>query len=522
MNSKGCVVNIDSDLLWYMYESNKANVENFEDVLKAYMDGYSNQDISDLIFCCFCQQSIIPSKVWDWFGDKYNQKVENGVAVDYTNNNRIKHVVDIYNAMQRDPYDILIEEARKRGMAAWLSVRMNDCHCHHEQTNFLHGSMYYEALKNGWFIGKEAVPYTWAECYDYSVDFVRNKMLAYIFELLDNHDMDGLELDFQREIYCFDYIKNPECYKIMTDFMQQVRAYARKKEAENGHKIQIGVRLCRNIEDNKTFGFDIVEWVKQDLVDVVVVTSRWENTDSEMPITEWKKLLDGTGIKLWAGLEANVFVPYGNTEETLKGFSVQYLDAGADQMYLYNYYRTRARQEELSYDELVNKSFEWWLITDHREQYIRKAWKACSNIEEAKKGIRRNVMTFQEEWMAPKGLAYFKPFPVQVNEEKCFTMQTGSCGSKKATFFVGLGKGSQIPEIMIDGKPAIYMGEAKNSFMDAPMFTGVGMSWMIGYSATKGAQYYAYEFIPGDGNVREIVVKGNCELRYFEIKVEGD
>ena len=526
MNSKGCVVNVDGDLFWYMYESNKCRLDDFEDVIKAYVEGYANRGISDLIFTCFCQQSVIPTKVWDWFGDKYNQKVENGVEVDYTKLKRIKHIVDIYSTMQRDPFDILIEEARKHNMGAWLSVRMNDCHCHHEKTSFLHGSMYYEGLKNGWFIGG-AVPYTWAECYDYSLEIIRNKMLAYLFELLDNHDMDGLELDFQREIYCFDYINNPECYKIMTDFIQKVRTYVRKKEEERGHKIKLGIRLCRNIEDNKTFGFDIVEWIKQGLVDVVVPTSRWENTDSEMPIKAWRKLVDGTGVELWAGVEENIFVPFMNTEETLKGFTVEYLEAGADKMYLYNLFRTRGRDEELSVEDLVasrskHDCYNWRIGSDYRERWLRRSWRACSNLEEAKKGVRRNIMTFQEECMAPKGAECFKPFPVQVETEKRFVMQTGNCYLQKTKFFVGLGKNSQIPEIIIDGKPATYIGEAEDSYMDSPMFSDEGQDRLVGYAANKGAKYYAYEFEANDKHEREIIVKGNCELRYFEVKVEGN
>ena len=117
-------VNVDGDLFWWMYESVNGNVVNFEDKIRTYVRGYKDKGISDLLFCCFCQQSFFPTKVLDWWGDKYYQTVENGIAVDYTKLNRVKHVVDIYNALDKDPFDIIIDETRKCGMKGWISIRM--------------------------------------------------------------------------------------------------------------------------------------------------------------------------------------------------------------------------------------------------------------------------------------------------------------------------------------------------------------------------------------------------------------
>ena len=76
-------VNADCDLFWWMYESVNGNIENFEEKIRKYVRGYANNGITDMLYCCFMQQSTFPSKVLDWYGDKYNQKIENGVEVDY-------------------------------------------------------------------------------------------------------------------------------------------------------------------------------------------------------------------------------------------------------------------------------------------------------------------------------------------------------------------------------------------------------------------------------------------------------
>lgn len=517
------VINADSDLLWYIYESNKGSAKNFEAALKEYVKGYANQGVSDLMFCCFAQMSVYPSKSWDWFGNKYYQQIENGIEVNYTKLHRIKHIVDIYHETTRDPYEILLDETRKNDMIPWISIRMNDCHFNHCATSWMHGDIYYQALNKGWTIGEEVAGRHYAEAFNYAIDEIRNKMLDYICETLDRYDMDGLELDFQREFHCFNYIKDPDCYKIMTDFMQKIRVYANSKEKERGHRIKIGVRLCRNIEDNKVFGFDIVEWIKQGLIDVVVPTSRWENTDSDIPIAKWRELLRGTEIKLWAGLETLLFCPYKNTEETIKGFVVQYLEAGADQIYLYNFFRTRAYQKSLSLEELatakVDEEYTWEMVSDNQEEFLQKCWHICADINLARKDVRRHVMTFQEDSMVPRGASRFKPFPAQVEGEKYFTMQTGKCYGQKGILYIGVEDDRLPSEIAVDDSLALYLGEAEDCYMNYPVMQCCGANWMTGYVITQGAKYHAYEFIAGNGHERVISVKGKCGLRYLEIKL---
>ena len=177
---KGYLNNIDSDMLWYIYESMEAGDTDYESAIRAYIRAYKDKGISDLLLCCFCQSSIIKSNAWSWIGDKYNQKNENGHPVDYTTLNRVKHLYDMYSTLSADPFDIMIEETRASGMAAWLSIRMNDSHNATGETFFLHGDVYYHAKKEGYFIGCDAVDNPWfSECYDYSKPYVREKMKEY-------------------------------------------------------------------------------------------------------------------------------------------------------------------------------------------------------------------------------------------------------------------------------------------------------------------------------------------------------
>lgn len=260
----GTVVNIDGDLFYWIYKSCGGDVTDVEETLASYVRGYADKGISDLLFCCFCQNSLFPTKVLSWRGDKLTQKEENRGAVDYSETPQVRAVTDIYGAMTQDPIAFLLEETRRNGMNAWLSMRMNDAHFNHQPTCWIHGDIYYEAKEKGMMIGDVTGRY-YEECLDYGAAYVREKMVAYLCECVDKYDVDGLELDFMREIFCFDYKKNPDCHIIMTEFMARVRACVRAKEKERGYRIRLAVRLCRAIEDNKIFGFDAAEWVRRGL-----------------------------------------------------------------------------------------------------------------------------------------------------------------------------------------------------------------------------------------------------------------
>ena len=515
----GCAVNVDDDLLWYMYESELGDVSDFEGTIREYVRGYADKGVSDLLFNVFCQVSAIPTKALTFWGDKYYQKTENGYAVDYTKEHHVKHIVDIYGAMKRNPFAALIEQTRAFGMRPWISIRMNDCHCGADKTSRLHGDLFYEAVKNGWVVGDDLAGAYYGRCFDYGVKEVRDRMFAYITEVLDLLDTDGLELDFQREMFCFNYKKDPDCHKIMNDFMRKVRAYADKKGAERGHKIAICVHLPRDIAYDRVFGFDAETWVKESLVDVLVPSSRWENTDSDMPIAAWKRLVAGTDIQIWAGLEAFLAYPYPNTPETLRGFAAQYLDEGADKMYLYNHFRYRARNIERSIAEAaaagLDADYPAGLTSDAVDQRFATAWRVCSRAEEAKKGVCRHVVTFMEKRMAPAGEERYMPFPMAVNGESRFAMKTGDLSGAACVLYLGVREGSA-PAVTVDGKAAAPLGEATDAYPQTR--TVAKMPGWKGYDDALGTTYYAYAIAPGAGNERDMVFRGAVTVTYAEIK----
>ena len=54
-----------------------------EELLYPFVDIYKDTRITDVILNIFCQYSAAKSEIWSDYADKYEQKIENGVEVDY-------------------------------------------------------------------------------------------------------------------------------------------------------------------------------------------------------------------------------------------------------------------------------------------------------------------------------------------------------------------------------------------------------------------------------------------------------
>jgi len=509
--------NIDSDLLWYIYESMEEGDCDFESAIRAYIRGYRDKGISDLLICCFCQSSIIKSKVWSWLYDKYELKSENGCPVDYTELHRVKHIYDMYNSLEKDPFDILLEETRACGMTPWLSVRMNDSHNASGNTFFLHGDIYYHAKEKGYFVGKDAVDNPWfSECYDYSHPFVRDKMLAYIEELLENHDSDGLELDFMRDIFCFDYSKNPDCKEIMTEFLATVRKKVNAIAKKRGHRIKLAIRLCSSIEYNKIFGFDALELMKRGLVDVIIPTSRWYCTESNMPIAEWKSLARPYGVEIYAGLEIMITLPWKQTEETMRAFSRVYTEEGADKIYLYNYFRTRGYEKEppLEKRRVCDKAYADKFILDEYDEWLDSCFAAVYDPHEEGK-CSRFVLTRFDRDVCPRGEEPFVPFPKDLTGGASFTIKTGDISKMRANLILGVSEGDA-PTVEFDGARAEYLGKTQ----DIALTLDNVHNKVYGSDPYMSYTYHLYKIEPDSRHSHEAKVSGSAVLEYLEIKAQ--
>ncbi len=303
---------------------------------------YLNKSITDVLLCILEQTSIVPSDFITWRGEKYLWTEENGHPVDYkapeagAGFHKIESLYKLYREFEIEPVELFIRTMREGGVRPWLTLRMNDTHHHDKEPHIIHPAFYYTARKNGWMVGSHGEDYGYFNgCLDYAQPAVREMMLNYIRDIANRYDMDGLELDFQREIFCFDYKNTPGCHEIMNDFMRKVRAIINEASEKRGRKLLLMVRLHSAIEENMAFGFDVKTWAEEKLIDAVVPSPRWEYSNSSIPVAEWKSLM-GEDIAVFPGMETLNRNFTLTTIEQVKAYNAGWLSAGADGIYGYN------------------------------------------------------------------------------------------------------------------------------------------------------------------------------------------
>ncbi len=381
--AKDCwVVDIDPD--WpqiYVDPTSKETVlASIDDYFKYILD----TGVTDIAVCPFEQNSLVPTESdgITWMYEKYNWTEENGVPVDYS---KYEGLYKVYTEMGLDIFEIVYGKIKDAGVRPWLTFRMNDVHYGSESAAYIRSDLFYEAKENGYMLGNKYGYY--ATGFDFSHERIRQVMLDYIEELALRYDVFGLQLDFIREIFCFDYINNDDCTEIMTQFVRDVKAIVEKAEVKFGHPIKLSVRFGRSIEHNKVFGFDAESWVKEGLVDVLVPSPRWEVTDSAVPVEEWKNLA-GDNVAIWAGMESRMTNKSKVTADYVKGYSAGFYAKGADGVYFDNFY-------QLGSDGPSIWGFERKDLTQ---------------------GVRKYVVTYQD--IVPEGMSGYKPLPLSLKNQK--------------------------------------------------------------------------------------------------------
>lgn len=401
-----------------------------------------------LVFNTFCQLSAVDSQYMTTFSTFIEKKLAGGTTLE-----EIGWYVWPFYSIQKDfgidPWEVWVRRCRQRGYEAWISIRMNDAH-DRDYEECMMDEYAYRAKWRDHAIG-EQYGYYW-KCLNYAHDEVRERMLGYIGEQLARYDMDGLELDFMREIYCFDYLNQPECHLIMTQFMRDVRALVRRAEQTRGHAITLSARLPCDLQHCLIWGFDVAAWVGENLIDHVTPTPRWSSADSDMPIAEWVSRFPG--LRVSAGVETLLrFEDLHRSEDdstphldadTVNGLTAFYLSQGAEGINLYNYF---SFPPSVSTDSTHCNSLP--LCYERTQDILSR----CSDAETVYSTPRRHIVMYQD--IVPEGQNRRKPLPCRVNGEAGLTVSTGPIpDGKTAALYIAFSEGSpETAEISVNGIP---------------------------------------------------------------------
>ncbi len=167
-----------------------------------------------------------------------------------------------------DMIAVFLDECRKQGQPAFISIRVNDTHhvsrgtsrgktvAQQEEimTEFQFFAENKDSLVGEGIIEDQKKKYA----LDFAKDHVRAHKLAILEEICKNYDIDGLELDLMRHWVFFNptRVAVKERARILTEFVGQVRQ-ALDKHAPNGKHRWLCVRIPGYIDTFANIGIDV-------------------------------------------------------------------------------------------------------------------------------------------------------------------------------------------------------------------------------------------------------------------------
>jgi hypothetical protein len=252
-----------------------------------------------------------------------------------------------------DPAAVVIDQGHKAGLDVFLSLRFNDGHDSRLKDGINDTNMvptrreHPEWLLNGNGFEKFG--------YNFALPEVRAYTLGLIKEAIANYNLDGFDIDFDRQPSAFKHGEADQNAPLITELLHQVRLALDARGTALGRKLYLSVRVPPSLEHDRKQGFDVAAWIKEHLVDIVVVgdPSGW---NYRLPIEDFRALAQGTDCKILAqnlcafkedrGRSASVL--FGERDyysvEQFRATAALHWQAGADGQFIWNqhwlkYYR---------------------------------------------------------------------------------------------------------------------------------------------------------------------------------------
>lgn len=238
------------------------------------------------------------------------------------------------------------ERCRLHGIATWISIRMNDVHeCTELESPYLSRFFLQHRAE-----GKLRSPYRqpeqwWSEfTLDWELPEVRDHYLNLILERLERDDLDVLELDWMRFVYHFRPGHELRGGRLLTEWLREVRKACDRAGERLGRRVLLAARVPADPQTARRCGLDALSWAREGLTDIVIASHFCVTTDFDLPIETWRAALP-PGFPL-AGSIDNICCGIPNdravriTPEQTLGAAANFLHAGADAIYLFNFFPT--------------------------------------------------------------------------------------------------------------------------------------------------------------------------------------
>ena len=325
-----------------------------------------------------------------------------------------------------DPMAVFVDECHRCGIQAWGSRRMNDGHHTYRILEFdRYQTQFYR--ENPQLRLKSKRDAQVSPTYDWNKPEIAAQNLAFLREVAENYDIDGIDLDYTRIAPYFNIEEVDQGREIMNQHVRDVRTMLDEVGEKKGKHLGLSAQLYSrdsvwkakgleltpeagredvhespedDIHCHFAEGLDIGSWIQEGLLDILIAHCRTISL-YEMDISAWRRAVEGTDCRLVAGAGKPGFFKFrrGGLINGYPAHLTQYLEhrgiahrlyeQGADGIFFYDYvirffelqwevYRELGDPERLCY---ANKVYVYQLALPLVLEYQNKAGKAEMEID---------------------------------------------------------------------------------------------------------------------------------------------
>ncbi|MBE6390063.1 MAG: hypothetical protein E7043_07835 [Lentisphaerae bacterium] len=293
----------------------------------------------------------------------------------------------------------LLQRAREKNMAAWITIRMNDQHGTWVEKSPGHSQL--------WMDHPEMRTQTCAPQSGLSFEHpqVREMMFNVIKENLELYDVDGIILDWMRHVPHFNDGEGEKNIPAMNEFIRSVKEMVDEFAVKRGHKILIAPRVPATVASARYHGLDAVEWAKRGYIDRIIISPKYLRSYILDP-GAWKEAVGKADFPVTACIDtphqpypgypsdapagAWTKEPFDNRQlPFIRGACRVALGNGSDGIYLFNFMNIRNKKKMMeifqecgTLESLRGKNFSIDISYDDLhmdEPDFLKGWRAGSN-----------------------------------------------------------------------------------------------------------------------------------------------
>ncbi len=369
-----------------------------------------------------------------------------------------------------DALHTMVDFCRKNCIEIFWSFRMNDTH---DAWGAWYSPHLFPKLKKDhpdWLVAskeKRSRCGGWSAV-DYARPEIRDLAFRFVEEVCQNYDVDGVMLDFFRHpVYFKAHAMGGSVGQreldMMTDLVRRVRKMADERGAKRNRPILVAVRTPDSVDYCKGMGLDVVRWMEQDLIDLLVVSgyfrlSAWETSVKlghkygvpVYPCLSETRIRDGEARKIRASLGCY----------RARARNVWY--AGADGVFMFNYTNPKSPLWREMGDPKTLAGLDKYYTTGARGTGVINRWFI---------GGRRFLGRSPVSPESPRSLAPGKPVVVTLRVGEDLTKATGKTPVVTAKLALKGVEDAKAVSVKLNGK-ALGAGKASGAWIDFPVRPG--------------------------------------------------